>query len=72
MRLRWLWFNRLSTYIGLAFMLAEACAWTWCSIHAGHAVGFRRFHQQFEQALFQLVDRADDAQVGSAKGRRRE
>src|SRR5207253_655160 len=59
MRFAWLWFNRMSAYIGLAFMLAEVTAWTWSSVQAGHALNVRRFHQQFEERLFQVFDRDD-------------
>jgi hypothetical protein len=70
MRLAWLWFHRISTCIGLSFMLAEACAWTWCSIHAGHAINVGRFHLQFERSVFQVFDRnaaVEDAGQGNRK-----
>jgi hypothetical protein len=56
MRFAWLWFNRVSTYVGLAFMLAEGCAWIWCSIHASHPLSYRQFHQLYDQAIFQFAD----------------
>jgi hypothetical protein len=57
MRTAWLWFNRISTVVGLAFMLAEGCAWSWSSIRAGHVISLWHFHQQFEQRLFHLMIR---------------
>jgi len=58
MRIAWLWFSRISTVVGLALMLAEGCTWGWSSIRAGHVINLWRFHQQFEQHLFQLIDPA--------------
>jgi alpha-D-ribose 1-methylphosphonate 5-triphosphate synthase subunit PhnH len=58
MRIAWRWFNRISTVVGLTLMLAEGCAWSWSSIRAGHVISLLRFHQQFEQYLFQLIDPA--------------
>ena len=57
MRTAWLWFNRISTVVGLALMLSEGCAWSWSSIRAGHVINLWRFHQQFEQHLFHLMIR---------------
>lgn len=57
LRVAFLWFNRFTSYVGLAFMLAEITAWTWASVQAGHVIRFTRFHQQFEQRLFEVFDR---------------
>jgi hypothetical protein len=71
MRFAWLWFNRISSSIGLVFMLAEAMAWTCSSVQAGHVISFARFHQQFEQRLFGVFDR-HDAVTDKGQGKRKE
>jgi hypothetical protein len=65
MRIAWRWFNRISTFVGMAVMLAEGCAWSWSSIRVGHVISLWRFHQQFEQHLFQLIDPAYAVQNSS-------
>jgi hypothetical protein len=57
MRWVWKWFNRLSTYMGGAYFLAECGAWLVWSIHAGHTLGYREFNQRFEQTVFELAQR---------------
>ena len=64
MRFAWKWFNHVSTVVSLAFVLAEGCAWGWCSIRTGHPVSFMRIHLQFERAVFQLFEPVDAPRDG--------
>lgn len=56
MKRAWHWFNNVSTWAGVTFLVGEAWLWVDGSIHAGHILNYWQFRQLYDQTLIQFLN----------------